>query len=223
MARYTVQVDDAVAQTIQAAAKRLKIPESEMVSRVLAAHHEEFRQFPDGVLREGRQKLIALLSQIPCLSKFDSSGIDFRYWWISFDVDETSPIAARVVRRLAFLLNTESAEMMLPTLFKPMPDESPDAPMQWVISSTAARLDPADVESWLRDHLPRPISDAEAWLRFGDQTETEESALQVSSERRLPDLEDCEKVGQKHKWFNVDGVRSACYHCRVVREGQLWR
>jgi hypothetical protein len=165
MPQYTVQVDDAVAQTIQADANRFKISEPEVASRVLAAHHEEFRQFPDGVLREGRRKLIALLSQIPCLREFHSSGIDFRYWWVSFEVDETSPIASRVIRRLAYLLNTESAEMMLPTVFKPTPKNSADTAMQWEIASTAARLDPADVERWLQDHLPQPLSDESAWLR----------------------------------------------------------
>jgi hypothetical protein len=34
--------------------------------------------------------------------------------------------------------------------------------------------------------------------------------------------EDCEKVGGEHEWYNHDGERSACYHCRVVRAGRLW-
>jgi hypothetical protein len=72
-------------------------------------------------LREGRQKVIAVLSQIPCLSKFDSSGVDFRYWWVSFEIDTSSPIAWPVVHRLGWYLNTQSAEMMLPVVFKPPP------------------------------------------------------------------------------------------------------
>ena len=27
----------------------------------------------------------------------------------------------------------------------------------------------------------------------------------------------------RHVWYNQDGVCSACYHCRVVREGQFWQ
>ena len=165
MAQYTVQVDDAVAKIIRDDARSRGVSEEQCASQILTAHHQELIQFPDGVLREGRKKIIDLLSQIPCLSNFDSSGIDFRYWWISFEVDEASPIAPRVIRRLANLLNTQAAEMMLPTVFKPTPDESSDTPMQWEISSTAARLDPADVERWLRDNLPQPISDPNAWLR----------------------------------------------------------
>ncbi len=34
---------------------------------------------------------------------------------------------------------------------------------------------------------------------------------------------DCEAAGGDHEWYNEgDGV-SACYHCRVVRSGELWR
>jgi hypothetical protein len=35
--------------------------------------------------------------------------------------------------------------------------------------------------------------------------------------------EDCEAVGARHAWYNQDDECSACYHCRVVRAGQLWR
>jgi hypothetical protein len=34
--------------------------------------------------------------------------------------------------------------------------------------------------------------------------------------------EDCDKVGGQHWWYNRDGHNSACYHCKVVRPGQLW-
>jgi hypothetical protein len=35
--------------------------------------------------------------------------------------------------------------------------------------------------------------------------------------------EDCEKVGGQHHWYNQDGEKSACYHCKITRQGQLWR
>lgn len=35
--------------------------------------------------------------------------------------------------------------------------------------------------------------------------------------------EDCEKVGAKHWWYKSDDLHSACYHCNVVREGELWK
>ncbi len=165
MAQYTIQIDDAVAETVREDARRRKVTEEQCAAQILVARHEELRRFPDGVLRVGRQKVIDLLSPIPCLSKFASSGVDFRFWWVSFEMDISSPIAWPVVRKLGFLLNTQSVEMMLPTAFKPIPSEWPDQPMGWRIESTAPRLDPADVAHWLTDKLPQPIGDESAWLR----------------------------------------------------------
>jgi hypothetical protein len=34
--------------------------------------------------------------------------------------------------------------------------------------------------------------------------------------------DNCEAIGETHRWYNLDGERSACYHCKVIREGQLW-
>lgn len=34
--------------------------------------------------------------------------------------------------------------------------------------------------------------------------------------------ENCENVGGLHKWYNLDGKNSACYHCQVIKPGQLW-
>jgi hypothetical protein len=159
MPEYTLQVEENVAQAIRDTAKLRNISEQQCAGQILAAHYEEFRRFPDGVLREGRQKLIALLSQIPCLSNFESSGVDFRYWWVSFELDVASPLAWPVIRNLGLLLNTRSTEMMLPIVFKPVPDEWADKPMRWEIASTAPRLDPADVEAWLRQNLPQSLWD----------------------------------------------------------------
>jgi hypothetical protein len=33
---------------------------------------------------------------------------------------------------------------------------------------------------------------------------------------------DCEAAGDSHHWYNVDNRSSGCYHCEVVRSGQLW-
>jgi GNAT superfamily N-acetyltransferase len=34
---------------------------------------------------------------------------------------------------------------------------------------------------------------------------------------------DCESVGAAHHWYNIDHESSGCYHCEVVRPGQLWK
>lgn len=35
--------------------------------------------------------------------------------------------------------------------------------------------------------------------------------------------EDCEKVNATHRWYNIDNKFSGCYHCKVEREGKLWK
>jgi hypothetical protein len=35
--------------------------------------------------------------------------------------------------------------------------------------------------------------------------------------------DDCEAVGESHRWHNLDDKNSACYHCKVIQEGQLWK
>jgi hypothetical protein len=36
----------------------------------------------------------------------------------------------------------------------------------------------------------------------------------------FPDTpENCEAVGESHRWHNLDDERSACYHCKVIRSG----
>lgn len=39
----------------------------------------------------------------------------------------------------------------------------------------------------------------------------------------FPKGHDCEARGSSHRWYNIDGLASGCYHCCVVRPGQLWR
>lgn len=54
--------------------------------------------------------------------------------------------------------------------------------------------------TWLRTHLP--------WWIIN---------LGVAEK-----AENCEAVGGKHGWYNLDGKSSGCYHCSVIREGRLW-
>ena len=34
---------------------------------------------------------------------------------------------------------------------------------------------------------------------------------------------DCEAAGGDHEWYKKDDKHSACYHCKVMRAGRLWR
>lgn len=57
---------------------------------------------------------------------------------------------------------------------------------------------PYRMRTWLRVRLPSAL----IWL--------------------APPGEDCEAAGGWHRWYNIDGCRSGCYHYHVVREGRLW-
>ena len=39
----------------------------------------------------------------------------------------------------------------------------------------------------------------------------------------LPKGKDCEAAGASHDWYNMDKENSACYHCNVIEQGQLWK
>ncbi len=34
---------------------------------------------------------------------------------------------------------------------------------------------------------------------------------------------DCEKKDGEHEWYNINNEKSGCYHCHVIRDGQLWK
>ncbi len=55
--------------------------------------------------------------------------------------------------------------------------------------------------TWLRCHLP--------WFLIN---------LGIAAK-----AQDCESVGAQHWWYKSGNENSACYHCEVVRPGQLWR
>jgi len=54
--------------------------------------------------------------------------------------------------------------------------------------------------TWIRTHLPWPLIDL-GFARKG---------------------RDCEAAGGRHHWYNSDEKTSGCYHCEIVRPGQLW-
>ncbi len=162
----TIKLSDAAAKTIADEAKRLGISPSERAAQFLESYHEsETERFGPGVLAAGRKDLTDYLGRIPCISKLWSSGMDYRHWWVTFAVDETSPIARCVMRHLAFHINTESGEMMIPAVLKPTPEEIASTSPQWRIESTQAMFNPSDLVTWLKDNLPARLEDPEEWLK----------------------------------------------------------
>ncbi|MEZ5981776.1 MAG: biotin/lipoyl-containing protein [Parvularculaceae bacterium] len=52
---------------------------------------------------------------------------------------------------------------------------------------------------------------------------TSEAIPPGSDQSRMDgERKDCEAHGAEHEWHNLDGVSSGCYHCEVIRKGQLW-
>ena len=60
---------------------------------------------------------------------------------------------------------------------------------------------PYALRTWLRSHLP--------WFVIN---------LGIAAK-----AEDCERVGGRHYWYNIDDKNSGCYHCRDTKSGQLWK
>lgn len=56
-------------------------------------------------------------------------------------------------------------------------------------------------------------------MRLSTQTSDEFISNFWSDER--PDS--CDSVGWQHAWYNKDNEQSACYNCREIRKGQLWK
>src|SRR5262245_57726061 len=168
MARF----DKPATTTLRGSVLSVDIPEPDIVFRAVAVHFEEMRRGPFSFARHSRHRLVALLDRIPCLDNFDSGEDVARGWWVSFDLDISSPIAWRVVARLGLLLNTPCSSKRMAIAFKPVPQEditgisgSAAVPpvFRWEITATGAGLDPNDVARWLRENLPAPLEDEEAW------------------------------------------------------------
>ena len=66
--------------------------------------------------------------------------------------------------------------------------------------STAAKPSPYRWKTKMRKHLPWFLID----LGIADKGH------------------DCEAAGGSHSWYNMDGKRSGCYHCKVVKPSCLW-
>ena len=149
-------------------------------------------------------------------------------WWVKFALAIDHPLAWHTVQELGNVLNSLSLTERLPTVFMPVSPPSylnggPRDFLAWVIESTAADFSPQTCAAWLESRLPRPVDDLKQWLIEDDADAPPDGEEPPPSPRRLPDREDCTAVGQQHQWFNLDHVSSGCYHCRVVRQGQLWR
>ena len=177
-------------------------------------------------------ELEAYLRRVPAIGSanegcaFGKGRFDNGNWWVKFSIDIEHPLAWHTVQELGNVLNYLSVTERLPSVFMPVSPPSylnggPREFLSWVIESTVTDFAPKTCAEWLEGRLPRPVDDLSQWCP-SDEARSHVEVLSTS-ERQLPDLEDCEAIGQKHKWLNIDDVSSGCYNCRVVRLGQLWR
>jgi hypothetical protein len=164
MARF----DKPWTQNLRGATLTVESPTPETLFRAIASQLVELRRSSSATSRAGRQRLISLLEQIPCLDNLDSGETELACWWISFDLEMFSPIAWRVVRKLGVLLNTPCSSKRMSVTFRPVPQEGSET-LRWEIASTAPELDPADVARWLRDNLPQPMDEEAAWTAMDEE------------------------------------------------------
>src|SRR5438477_11682642 len=150
-------------QNIRGAPLTVKSPTPETLFRAIATQLVGLRQSAVGTSRQARQRLLSLLEKIPCLDNFDSGEAESECWWISFELNTSSPLAWRVVHKLGVLLNTRCSSKHLPVIFKPVPQESSEN-LRWEIASTAPGLDAGEIARWLRDNLPSHMDDETAWM-----------------------------------------------------------
>ena len=175
-------------------------------------------------------QLQSFLDRVPGIdAPFGSGRFDGGTWWIKFSIAIDHPLAWNVVQELGNVLNYLSITERLPTVFKPVSPPSylnggPREFLSWVIESTAPEFSPDECAKWLEGRLPQPVDELASW-RSDESEESQPTPPpgHPTSKRRVPDLEDCEAVGKPHRLFNLDDISSACYDCRVVRPGQLWR
>lgn len=225
--------DELSARVRRKAAQEGVSPEELIVSTLDRVIVPEENLVP-GVLEDGLDRLQAFLARIPAIEVISASKAKVPIWWIKFDIDLRSAIAWHVVQNLAFVLNDICISECLPTVFKPKSpppylNGGPREFLHWVIEATIPLLNAGVITDFLEERLPSPVEDEKAWLIGDDEenvdNEKDSGPVDIeawSAGRRGPELDDCERIGNSHKWFNVDGVHSACYNCRVVRKGQLW-
>jgi hypothetical protein len=222
--------EDLAQRVLDRASARGRAPE-EFVEEVLDRVVAPIENLEPGALERGLEQLRELLGRVPAVHVISTSKSTAAVWWVKLRIDPDSPIAWSVIQNLAFVLNGISVQERLPTVFKPDSpppylNGGPRQYLSWVIEATIPLLNAGVIAGLLEERLPAPLADEAAWLQDEPDEELwEAEPVDIAAwkaSRRQPDLEDCEQAGNTHRWFNIDGMHSGCYNCRVVRQGQLW-
>jgi hypothetical protein len=52
---------------------------------------------------------------------------------------------------------------------------------------------------------------------FSSMTRSDMDLTEYLDQYYPEDPDDCEEIGEDHRWHNVDDKSSACYHCKVTK------
>jgi len=219
---------------IRQKAERKGISPEDLIVRTLDRVLVPEENLTPGALEEGLNRLESLLGRIPAIRVISTSKPKAPNWWIKFSLDLQSPVAWEVVQHLASALNGLSVSERLPTTFKPDSppphlNGGPGKCLCWVIQAEIPLLNAGVIADILEESLPTPVEDMDAWSSSAVDEEhdfiIDEAPVDIEewmASRKQPALDNCERSGKVHHWFNVDGFHSACYDCRVVRPGRHW-
>ena len=130
-------------------------------------------RFPEGVIRDGCERLEAALKRVPLVEDYSWSGFDFRFWHAHFAIRCEGPLGWAVVRRLAYALNSSVLELWgrQPFVFKPEGEETmwhakKKEVLYWRIEATEPMLDPKEVADHLEMVLLSKIRAEKDWLNY---------------------------------------------------------
>jgi len=122
---------------------------------------------------EQLEPLVAFLESLPAMSlpagrrSIGAGIVDDGSWWVKFSLDTSHPLAWRVVQELGHVLNYLSLDERLPAVFKPVsPPPALNGGVEflsWVIENHDASFTAAQCTEWLRERLPDPVTDPDAW------------------------------------------------------------
>src|SRR5580765_2265817 len=87
-------------ENLRGATLTVQSPTPDTLFRAIATQIVESRRSSTTSSRKARQRLMTLLEQIPCLRNFEDGETLSATWWVQFDLDTSSAIAWRVIRKL---------------------------------------------------------------------------------------------------------------------------
>lgn len=150
-------------------AEQLGMSREERVQELLNYGIAPAANLEPGFIPKHLQDLEQFVSQIPGVDVISISEPDESRWWVKLQIDINSKTAWPVVQNLAYVLNELSVSEKLPTTFKPTSpppylNGGPDEFLFWVIEADIPFLDPRVITAYLKQRLPDPVADEQAWL-----------------------------------------------------------